>query len=1313
MPIKPGDTAETGLADPLAEAAALTESLAVLAREREAREREWGDARLRLTDAGRVAIEKLQAAIDQPGPEEDLDQALAVVEGDCARRQALLAQSALRLRRDLRDGHEHRLDVLSARLMAERQAASTQQRAAHEQQRRAYLEANRALRQRSADTAAAIARSARRAWIGLDGISPSEPEPANLTSQQAIATALDWIATGLEQIDARAGVTAVRTLGMIGWHLVVALPFALVIAAALTLVPALEPWLIWAIGAGLAAQVLGGIVLALVRSRLAPRYRALACSCAAVPVALRELDRAARGDTGTPFKSQLNRLLSEDAVLSEARQVEEQRSEVVLARVRERELRLKARLDQRVQAERRRLAAAAHAAGAGRIQRLGSELAAAEAALADRLAGCDRRWAIERQRLENAAKSWLESARARLGALAGGRDRAHPPWDAAAWATWKPTIAWGGDAPLGHLVSALPALVEAASAKALALPAGPALALPVGLSFPHQASLLVRAGPATREAALRLITTAALRALTAFPPGRLRLTLIDPVGLGQSFARLLDLADHEEAVLAGAVLSDATRIERGLDDLAAHLQKVIQKHLRGRYNTLDDYNREAGELAEPLRLVLISDFPAGFGERAFDRLSALLRSGARCGVHVWLLHDDRQPLPSCLELAWFRRIGVVLRELHGRLAIDREGLAGWTFAPESDAPAALADRLLATIGKGAAGSSRVEVAFTAVGPAPEQVWSQSTAESLRVPVGKRGADRLQYIELGRGTAQHALVGGRTGSGKSTLFHVLVASAAMWHHPRELELHLIDFKKGVEFRAFANAKLPHARVVAIESDREFALSVLRQLDAELERRGGLFRRAGAQDLAAHRRSVDTPGAPSLPKDPGLPKAPGLPKDSGEHLPRILLLIDEFQEFFTEDDSIARDAALLLDRFVRQGRAFGLHVVLGSQTLGGSYSLAKSSLGQMGVRIVLPCNEADAHLLLHEDNDAARLLTRPGDAIYNDRAGLVDGNSPFQVCWLGEAEEGALLRAAAARAQADGWRPAQPSVVFEGNLPSRLDDDPGLAELLARPWAEADARPEAWVGQSSSLKGAAEVSFPAAAGGNLLIVGQNREAAVATCAAITLAFAARHRPGSLKLLALDGEDRDGLFANLHGRLADSLPHQPVRHEARNLGELLGELAAVLDRRQAGDSERTPIVLTVFALQRLRQLRADEDGGLGGAFGEKTEPPAERFARLLANGPEYGLHTIVWCDSLSSVQRSLGRRTLRDFDARMLFQMSATDSTELIDDDGACRLGLHTALLTALGDGRREKFRPYSLPDPAFLDGLKERYRARFAV
>src|SRR5207302_8638533 len=116
--------------------------------------------------------------------------------------------------------------------------------------------------------------------------------------------------------------------------------------------------------------------------------------------------------------------------------------------------------------------------------------------------------------------------------------------------------------------------------------------------------------------------------------------------------------------------------------------------------------------------------------------------------------------------------------------------------------------------------------------------------------------------------------------------------------------------------------------------------------------------------------------------------------------ILLIVDEFQEFFTEDDKIAQDAAQLLDRLVRQGRAFGLHIMLGSQTLGGAYSLARSTIDQMAVRIALQCSEAAGHLILSDENNAARLLSRPGVAIYNDANGLVEGNNPFQVVWLPE-------------------------------------------------------------------------------------------------------------------------------------------------------------------------------------------------------------------------------------------------------------------------------------------------------------------------
>src|SRR4029450_2578732 len=127
-----------------------------------------------------------------------------------------------------------------------------------------------------------------------------------------------------------------------------------------------------------------------------------------------------------------------------------------------------------------------------------------------------------------------------------------------------------------------------------------------------------------------------------------------------------------------------------------------------------------------------------------------------------------------------------------------------------------------------------------------------------------------------------------GSGKSTLMHALIVNLALHYGPDEVELYLVDFKKGVEFKTYAANELPHARVVAVESEREFGLSVLQRLDAELIRPGELYRPLGLNDLPSYR---------ALPPTEGQTKNP--------ILPRMLLIVDEFQEFFVEDDKVAQE------------------------------------------------------------------------------------------------------------------------------------------------------------------------------------------------------------------------------------------------------------------------------------------------------------------------------------------------------------------------------------------------------------------------
>jgi DNA segregation ATPase FtsK/SpoIIIE-like protein len=592
-----------------------------------------------------------------------------------------------------------------------------------------------------------------------------------------------------------------------------------------------------------------------------------------------------------------------------------------------------------------------------------------------------------------------------------------------------------------------------------------------------------------------------------------------------------------------------------------------------------------------------------------------------------------------------------------------------------DAPPApeFAIELIQQIGRVSRDSNRVEVPFSQITPPDAEVWGLSTISELRVPIGRTGATKFQYLALGKGTRQHALVAGKTGSGKSTLFHVLITNLALWCSPEAVEFYLIDFKKGVEFKCYASHRLPHARVVAIESDREFGLSVLQRLDEELKRRGDLFRALGVQDLPGYQRAGGT-----------------------EVMPRALLIIDEFQEFFVEDDTIAQTASLLLDRIVRQGRAFGIHVLLGSQTLGGAYTVARATLGQMVIRIALQCNEADAYLIMDDSNPAPRLLSRPGEGIYNDSAGAIEGNSPFQVVWLPDEVRDAALDKVQDRANASGKAYPGP-IVFEGNAPSEVRENPLLAKLLQTAPTAPPAAGRFWLGAPNSIKGPTEAVFHRQGGNHLLIVGQRDEAILAILSVGLIALAAQYPPGTVRFVICDGSAPETPQRAYLERVIAALPHPAALTRPGDLAEAMQQLAADLGRRTGDEplAEAPTTFLFINGLQKFGKLRQEDDFSFSSSSSSAAPTPAAAFNSIITEGARLGFHVIATCDSYNNVNRFLSRKMLGEFELRVLFQMSANDSATLIDNPKASNLGLHRALFYNEHEGYLETFRPYALP------------------
>ena len=807
------------------------------------------------------------------------------------------------------------------------------------------------------------------------------------------------------------------------------------------------------------------------------------------------------------------------------------------------------------------------------------------------------------------------------------------------------------------------------------------LKLPASLDLLHAPSLLVEQQAGGGPNANRVLRAAMMRLLTSIPPGKTRFTIVDPVGLGQDFSAFMHLGDYDEQLINHRIWTEGAHINARLQDLTQHMENVIQTYLRNEFETIQEYNEHAGEVAEAFRVLVVANFPAGFTEEAARRLMSIVTSGPRCGVYTLISFDPLGSLPRNFDLE-------ALKEYTNHMIAGPAEIR-WANPPISQFPIELdvlpederCSQIMHLIGERAKDANRVEVPFAAVAPREDLWWKGDSRSEVNVPLGRAGATKMQSIQLGHGTSQHVLISGKTGSGKSTLLHATITNLALKYSPQEVQFYLIDFKKGVEFKAYAEHHLPHARVIAIESEREFGLSVLQRLDLELRRRGDLFRRVGVQSLAGYRDARPD-----------------------ERMPRVLLIIDEFQEFFVKEDKIAQEASLLLDRLVRQGRAFGIHVLLGSQTLAGAYSLARATIGQMAVRIALQCSASDAHLILSDDNDAARMLRRPGEAIYNDANGLVEGNHPFQVVWLSDVEKEQYLRQLAVK-QGEAAQTVEPPIVFEGNVAA----DVARNELLHKAWSapapdDVPLAPRAWLGEAIAIKEPPANVFHRRSGSNLLLVGQQEEAAMGVMASALLSVAAfsPHGEQRSRLIILDGTRPEANEAGYWNRLQEMSGLTCSVVKPRDAAQTIAELCQdATDSDMDDDRERAATFLFIYNLSRFRELQKSEDDFGFGSFGEQTRSSsAEQLATVLREGPARGIHTILWSDTHTNLMRWIDRQSLRDMEARVLFQMSSTDSSNLMDSSAAAQLGQHRAIFYSEDQGRAERFRPYGLPSDDFL-------------
>jgi hypothetical protein len=189
-------------------------------------------------------------------------------------------------------------------------------------------------------------------------------------------------------------------------------------------------------------------------------------------------------------------------------------------------------------------------------------------------------------------------------------------------------------------------------------------------------------------------------------------------------------------------------------------------------------------------------------------------------------------------------------------------------------------------------------------------------------------------------------------------------------------------------------------------------------------------------------------------------------------------------------------------------------------------------------------------------------------------------------------------------------------------------------------------------------------------------------------------------------LDGTRPESPEAGTWQRISDALPNTIQVGGLRDTARFTNEIATELARREAAaEDDAPPIYLVVFNGGRFRELRRGDDDFSFSSDRDKPPSPDKQWAEILRNGPAWGIHSLVWCDTYNNVSRMLDRMALREFEMRIAFQMSAADSASFLDSPAATKLRQHRGLLASEDLGTLEKFRPYGVPTDEWLAEVRK--------
>lgn len=723
------------------------------------------------------------------------------------------------------------------------------------------------------------------------------------------------------------------------------------------------------------------------------------------------------------------------------------------------------------------------------------------------------------------------------------------------------------------------------------------------------------------------IQNTVLRLLLSLPPGLCKLTLYDGLHLG---ANLIYLSNLSTKIIGEKILTSPDELKRALVSLNNDISHIVQKVLGVKFagKSLIDYNENVGELAHPYHFLIISDYPNSLDKEICDLIERIIKIGRQAGIFV-IMNIDTDYEPSS---SFGYNPTIIVKEMtavyqspdSNRWYIKNFPYEEWfndkfffkltNYSLSSHSLENVVNHINQQLVTSPRNSS-IDISNELTN---DNMWTLDSSKGVKIPIGKVNSTNIQYfiLSLNEGDSDaphHCLIGGATGSGKTVLLHNIICNGAWLYRPDNLQFILLDYKEGTEFKIYEN--LPHVKVLSMRSEVEYGLSVFRYLYQEIERRGDLFKQLDVSNIQKYNSKA------------------------AKKLPRILVIIDEFQKLLDGNASSSSFVSSALDDIGRRGRSFGINLILSTQSLSGVN--INQALSHLGLRICLKLNSAkDCDQLLGPGNHVPfTTITKIGEGIYNSRSGLVEGNQLFQGSYINDDHLIDMI-ANIKDSVVNYYKTAEPfkRYIYDGEIASSISDNPVLKKGCL-PVNERFC--DIYVGEPCALQ-ESQTRFRLSRqnGANVIIIGNDLAAATSLCYHSVSQIMAQSDMTCECYVC----DKTNIDSDYYGCLKELTNHPNTFFCEDDVAveQVITQISESLDRRKKGEEERTRTLLVISDLYNVRSMRKS---------GYTVAKATQQLQTILRDGPSFGIHTLIYCKSYVNFSNVLDPlQSMQDFDIRI---------------------------------------------------------------